>query len=67
MTISSFSQVVIEDVIGPGECICRTDEGKVLENISISMLETVIPKHDPAYIMVVSGKHVGKVCGWKTI
>ena len=53
--------MIIEDVIGPGECICRTDEGRVLENVQQTMVETVIPRSDPAYVMVVGGQYQGKV------
>lgn len=55
------SQMVVIDVISKKYCICRTESGKLLENVSISKLETVIPRGGPAYVMVVSGKKRGQV------
>ena len=42
-------------------CICRTPEGKVLEDIPQRMLETLIPKSEPGYVMIVLGKLKGQV------
>ncbi|XP_072344113.1 G-patch domain and KOW motifs-containing protein isoform X2 [Scyliorhinus torazame] len=55
------SKVTIEDVLGYDSCVCRTEEGRLLEGIKQSMLETVIPKRDSDYVMVVLGQHKGLV------
>lgn len=54
-------KVVILDVITPEVCVCRTDGGQLLEDIHCSMLETVIPKEANSLVMVVNGKHRGKI------
>lgn len=53
--------MVVIDVISRSECICRTETGKLLDGVSVSKLETVIPRSDPAYVMVVGGKRRGQV------
>lgn len=53
--------MVVVDVVSKNHCICKTENGRLLENISISKLETVIPRSDPAYVMVVKGKRKGQV------
>lgn len=53
---------MVVDVVSKNHCICKTESGRLLENISISKLETVIPRSDPAYVMVVKGKRKGQVC-----
>jgi len=53
--------MVVVDVISKNHCICKAENGKLLENINISKLETVIPRSDPAYVMVVKGKRKGQV------
>nr|XP_022299314.1 G patch domain and KOW motifs-containing protein-like [Crassostrea virginica] len=55
------SKVTVLDVPGSENCICRSDEGKVLEGLSQSQLETVIPKSDGAFVLVVSGKYRGQL------
>jgi G patch domain/KOW motif-containing protein len=54
-------QMVVVDVISKNHCICKAENGKLLENVNISKLETVIPRSDPAYVMVVKGKRKGQV------
>ncbi|RDD45930.1 G patch domain and KOW motifs-containing protein [Trichoplax sp. H2] len=54
-------KVKIIDVIRAGTCICETDDGRLLENITEDMLETIVPKGNPAYVIVVKGKHAGMV------
>lgn len=53
--------MTIEDVLSPGTCVCRTDEGRVLEGVREDMLETLIPKAEGHRVMVVLGAHAGKV------
>ncbi|XP_043541112.1 G-patch domain and KOW motifs-containing protein [Chiloscyllium plagiosum] len=55
------SKVTIQDVLGYDSCVCRTEDGHLLEGIKQSMLETVIPKKDSDYVMVVLGRHKGQV------
>lgn len=54
-------KVEIVDVVTRDTCICKTQEGKLLEDISQSMLETVIPKTEPSYVMIVDGKYRGQL------
>ncbi|KAL3853503.1 hypothetical protein ACJMK2_017039 [Sinanodonta woodiana] len=54
------SKVIVEDVLDKDRCVCKTEDGKVLD-IPQSMMETVIPKSDPAHVVIVSGKHKGQV------
>ncbi|XP_069501386.1 G-patch domain and KOW motifs-containing protein [Ambystoma mexicanum] len=51
----------IEDVLSPELCVCRTEDGRVLDGITQSMLETLIPKAEEDFVMVVLGSHSGQV------
>lgn len=53
--------MVVVDVVSKNRCICKTESGILLDNISTSKLETVIPRTEPAYVMVVKGKRKGQV------
>ncbi|XP_038046029.1 G-patch domain and KOW motifs-containing protein-like [Patiria miniata] len=55
------SKVCIEDVKAQGICTCRTEDGRILEDIDQSMLETLIPKGDMACVMIVAGKLRGQL------
>lgn len=55
------TKMTIEDVPSPGTCMCQTDKGQVLEGVTESMLETLIPKGEGHHVMVVLGPHAGKV------
>ncbi|XP_078520651.1 G-patch domain and KOW motifs-containing protein [Lissotriton helveticus] len=55
------SKIRIEDVLSPEVCVCRTDEGRILDGIKESMLETLIPKAEEDFVMVVLGPHSGQV------
>lgn len=55
------TKMTIEDVLSPDMCVCRTDEGRVLEGVREDMLETLIPKGEGHRVMVVLGPHAGKV------
>ncbi|KAL7988168.1 hypothetical protein Chor_007087 [Crotalus horridus] len=55
------TKMVIEDVLKPDTCVCRIDKGQILDGIHESMLETVIPRNDSDWVMVVLGEHVGKM------
>jgi len=54
-------KVIIIDVLSRDECICKRENGSVLEGISQNMLETVIPKNDDAYVMILDGELKGQV------
>ncbi|NXO05071.1 GPKOW protein, partial [Rhinopomastus cyanomelas] len=51
----------VEDMVTPDSCVCRTDEGRLVENLRESMLETVIPRGEADWVMVVQGEHRGKI------
>lgn len=55
------TKMTIEDVLSPGTCVCRTDEGRVLEGVKEDMLETLVPRGEGHRVMVVLGPHAGKV------
>ncbi|KAJ8259254.1 hypothetical protein COCON_G00182660 [Conger conger] len=55
------SKMRIEDVLSPDTCVCRTEEGRLLDDVKQRMLETVVPRKDSDFIMVVQGKHRGQV------
>lgn len=55
------TKMTIEDVPSPDTCVCRTDDGRVLEGVTENMLETLIPKGEGHRVMVVLGPHAGKV------
>ncbi|XP_019849722.1 PREDICTED: G patch domain and KOW motifs-containing protein-like [Amphimedon queenslandica] len=49
-------KVVVIDVIRIDNCICQTEDGRLLEGLSQAMLETIVPKTDEAAVMIVSGE-----------
>ncbi|XP_053436793.1 G-patch domain and KOW motifs-containing protein isoform X1 [Nycticebus coucang] len=55
------TKMTIEDVLSPDTCVCRTDEGQVLEGLREDMLETLVPKAEGDRVMVVLGSHAGRV------
>ncbi|XP_068953354.1 G-patch domain and KOW motifs-containing protein [Petaurus breviceps papuanus] len=55
------AKMTVEDVVGPDTCVCRTDEGRLLEGLRERMLETLIPREDKAWVMVVLGPHRGRL------
>ncbi|XP_054423088.1 G-patch domain and KOW motifs-containing protein-like [Pteronotus mesoamericanus] len=61
------TKVTIEDVLSPDTCVCRTDDGEVLEGVREDMLETLVPKVQGTRVMVVLGPQagsVGRLLGW---
>ncbi|XP_068785393.1 G-patch domain and KOW motifs-containing protein isoform X2 [Struthio camelus] len=54
-------KMVVEDVVSGDTCVCRTDEGRLVEGLREAMLETVIPRGEADRVMVVLGQHAGKV------
>ncbi|KAM5145378.1 G-patch domain and KOW motifs-containing protein [Mantella aurantiaca] len=55
------SKMLVEDVLSPVMCVCRTDTGRIVDDIKQNMLETVIPKEEGDRVLVVLGKHRGQV------
>ncbi|KAB0404995.1 hypothetical protein E2I00_015911 [Balaenoptera physalus] len=55
------TKMTIEDVLSPDTCVCRTDEGQVLEGLREDMLETLVPKVQGNRVMVVLGPWAGRV------
>ncbi|XP_033745266.1 G-patch domain and KOW motifs-containing protein-like [Pecten maximus] len=55
------TKVEVIDVLSPDNCVCRTDNGSVLEGLSQEMLETVIPKSEPSFVQLVTGKWKGQL------
>ncbi|XP_077976486.1 G-patch domain and KOW motifs-containing protein-like [Styela clava] len=59
-----LEKVIIEDVLGGGLCCCKTTDGRLLDDIEESMLETVIPKSaSDSYIIIVKSKFKSKHSG----
>ncbi|XP_044090475.1 G-patch domain and KOW motifs-containing protein isoform X1 [Neovison vison] len=61
------TKMTIEDVLSPDTCVCRTEEGRILEGVKEVMLETLIPKVEGKRVMVVLGPQagrVGRLLGW---
>ncbi|KAM9341827.1 G-patch domain and KOW motifs-containing protein [Pholidichthys leucotaenia] len=55
------SKMQVEDVLTPFTCVCRTEEGRLLDDVKQDMLETIVPKSENDSIMVVLGEHRGQV------
>ncbi|KAM5337836.1 G-patch domain and KOW motifs-containing protein-like [Glossophaga mutica] len=55
------TKMTIEDVLSPDTCVCRTDDGQVLEGVREDMLETLVPKVQGSRVMVVLGPQAGRV------
>ncbi|CAN8018581.1 unnamed protein product [Ixodes persulcatus] len=55
------TKMTIEDVTSKTTCMCNTEDGKILEDVKASMLETVIPRKTPSYVLVLLGSRCGQV------
>ncbi|XP_033643445.1 G-patch domain and KOW motifs-containing protein-like [Asterias rubens] len=55
------TKVNIVDVATRDTCTCRTDDGKLLDGIDQSMVETLIPKTEMACVMIVAGGLKGQL------
>ena len=55
------SKVSIVDVVSPGVCLCQSDQGQLLEDVSEEMLETLIPKDISQPVMILNGEYKGQV------
>ncbi|XP_062368114.1 G-patch domain and KOW motifs-containing protein [Cinclus cinclus] len=51
----------IEDLLAPDTCVCRTDDGRLVEGLREASLETVVPRGSSDRVMVVLGEHAGKL------
>ncbi|NWV25318.1 GPKOW protein, partial [Origma solitaria] len=51
----------IEDLLSPDTCVCRTDDGRLVEGLRGASLETVVPRGASDRVMAVLGEHAGKV------
>lgn len=51
----------VEDVLTPSTCVCRTEEGRLLDDVKQDMVETIIPKSECDSVMVVLGEHRGQI------
>lgn len=54
-------KVRVVDVVSKDSCVCETEEGRLLEDVAQSDLETVIPKAQDAHVRVVRGPHRGQL------
>ncbi|CAG0912563.1 unnamed protein product [Notodromas monacha] len=54
-------KLLIEDVPSPDYCVCRTEDRKILDDVKPKYLETVVPRHSGDRVMVVTGKHRGRL------
>ncbi len=50
-------KVNIIDVMTPTKCCCKTYDKKLLDDIDLKMLETVIPRQNNSNIMILFGKY----------
>lgn len=55
------TKMTIEDVTSRTTCMCNTEDGRILEDVKASMLETVIPRKSPAHVLVLLGSYCGQV------
>lgn len=55
------NKVCVVDVVSQDSCVCKTDEGRVLDQVDPAMCETVVPKNDYGVVMIVRGQHQGQV------
>ncbi|KAJ7328638.1 hypothetical protein OS493_023908 [Desmophyllum pertusum] len=54
-------KVQVVDVVSRDRCVCQTEEGRLLEDIPQSALETVVPKTPDSHVRVVGGDHRGQL------
>lgn len=55
------TKMIVEDVLTPTQCLCKTESNHILEDVHTKMLETVIPRTEKSCVMVVQGKHKGQI------
>ncbi|XP_037092240.1 G-patch domain and KOW motifs-containing protein-like [Pollicipes pollicipes] len=54
-------KLTVVDVITRELCVCEDAAGRLLEDVSTARLETVVPRHRPAHVMVLRGQHRAQV------
>ncbi|XP_078342048.1 G-patch domain and KOW motifs-containing protein-like isoform X2 [Oculina patagonica] len=54
-------KVQVVDVVSRDRCVCQTEEGRLLEDVPQSALETIVPKTLDAHVRVVGGQHRGQL------
>jgi len=54
-------KMVVVDVTSPEFCDCRTDEGKLVEDVRTDRVESVVPKTEAELVMVVRGEGKGQL------
>lgn len=54
-------KVKVVDVVSTGECICQTEQGRLIEDVPQSALETVVPKTLDSHVRVVGGDCKGQL------
>eukprot|EP00116_Pleurobrachia_bachei_P000087 sb/3460349/ len=50
-------KVDIVDIVDPTTCTCRSESGKLLENVPQDILETVIPRNPGSLVMLLDKEH----------
>lgn len=54
--------MVVIDVSSRTRCICRAEDGALVDDVDAALLETVVPRADLATVMVVAGPRKGQLC-----
>ena len=55
------TKVVVEDVAAEDSCTVRTENGRIIDDVSPKQLETLIPKNIGGVVMILSGSRKGQV------
>ncbi|XP_068759419.1 G-patch domain and KOW motifs-containing protein-like [Montipora capricornis] len=54
-------KVRVVDVVSADSCVCEAEEGRLLEDVPQSALETVVPKALDSHVRIVKGRHRGQL------
>eukprot|EP00088_Acartia_fossae_P037742 TRINITY_DN3899_c0_g1_i8.p1 TRINITY_DN3899_c0_g1~~TRINITY_DN3899_c0_g1_i8.p1 ORF type:complete len:504 (-),score=114.45 TRINITY_DN3899_c0_g1_i8:10-1476(-) len=54
-------KVVVIDVVTNDSCDCKTEEGKILQDMRTDKLETVIPREMDSVVQIVGGDYSGEL------
>ncbi|CAH3149036.1 unnamed protein product [Pocillopora meandrina] len=54
-------KVKVVDVVSRDKCVCQTEEGRLIEDVPQSALETVVPKTLDSHVRVVGGDSKGQL------
>eukprot|EP00794_Sanderia_malayensis_P006341 gene6341-7067_t len=55
-----YKKIDIVDIVSKEYCVCKTEDGKLIEDVPQDDLESVIPKREGSLVMVVDGKYKGQ-------